>query len=969
MGGRTARRLVGSLGAVALGLGAPVPAAASIPPTTVQAGTTTTTVVSPNPPPPARQVTYGVDVNVFERDIGPGRLASVMALAAKAGAQAVRIGAPWADAEPSPGVYNWSGVDRALSLARQYGLTLLWELGNEPAWDAPQGDSAAPPLDCSAPGEACSSVRQYVSALVRHASPLGLRYLIVRNEPQNFAKNWVGGSAGGFAWFEQAVYSAAHEADPGIKVLNGGTEHVTSALASLAGPQSSYEEKEGAFAQALYSDPTWCRSLDVLDIHVADYGPVYSPEIVDSSEAAVQRCNGGQAVPVWVTEAAYTSIPALQATEEHRTEYGGKYQGGEAGQAAFLTDTFSALAADPNVVGVNWTFLVDPNVGQGASSGELPAGAGDGLAYASLQPKLAFWAFRGIARDQIPCAAEVPCPCPEASSSGMPVECPCLAASSSPAQGPAVQAIPCCYPVLPARGTTVPSCLCPAASRQPSQTEMVVPICCGRLAPQTGVPERLCRCLASGGSPARSTTTPAVLPCCYPLSPVVTPAGTECPCRSTMVGSVAATSCPLGQLPPRFYGVNFDLAGFETFAHTDVSRLLALLRPSTLRWPGGTEADFYNWHTGLDTEKPYRAPFTLQELAAACQATGAVPVFDLNVLTPANRANPADQLAMLEQAQRLGLPVRYVEVGNELYANGPGFARAYPDGSAYARTVSIYVRALHRAFPGVKVAADAVATPQDPRQQAWDKELLGGATGAGAPDAYIIHFYPGLYLKHLSAANLPELFANAESSIAQLGKMASSLGNKPVWLTEYNFRGPYSVFRKEGVGPAEFTSAHELYLAAFAAMLPRIGQLELVDNWAAFADGFYGAWANPQSPSLTPGGQAVEMVGTAARGAVASAPVPAPGAPALPGGMPGAVGQRFVGPNGRQTAVLVNLTADKVNLATTAWLKPGTPYEQVATNPLAPEAKAGTPAKGTVGTTGVSLPPYSVTLVNASLAP
>jgi hypothetical protein len=474
----------------------------------------------------------------------------------------------------------------------------------------------------------------------------------------------------------------------------------------------------------------------------------------------------------------------------------------------------------------------------------------------------------------------------------------------------------------------------------------------------------LCAVALSLGVPVSAAATAQASTVGSPNPPRVSP---PCPLAPGSPARGPVPACPLGQLPPRFYGVNFDLAGFETFAHTDVGRLLALLQPSTLRWPGGTEADFYNWHTGLDTEKPYRAPFTLQELAAACRASGAVPIFDLNVLTPANRANPADQVAMLEEAQRLGLPVRYVEVGNELYANGPGFAQAYPDGSAYARTVSIYVQALHRAFPGVKVAADAVAIPQDPRQEAWDKELLEGATGAGAPDAYVLHFYPGLYLKHLSAGKLAELFANAESSVAELRKIASGLGGKPVWLTEYNFRGPYSVFRKKGVGPAELTPAHELYLAAFAAMLPRLRQLQLVDNWTAFADGFYGAWVGPQSPGLAPGGQAVEMVDTAARGALASAPVLAPGAPALPGGMPGVVGQRFAGPSGRQTALVVNLTAERANLATTAWLKPGTPYEQVATNPLAAQAKAGTPARGVVGTAGLSLPPYSVTLVNASV--
>lgn len=149
-------------------------------------------------------------------------------------------------------------------------------------------------------------------------------------------------------------------------------------------------------------------------------------------------------------------------------------------------------------------------------------------------------------------------------------------------------------------------------------------------------------------------------------------------------------------------------ASFEVFSHADTGPLLVALAPSTIRWPGGTEADFYDWHTGATTRKAGRVPFTLSDLAAAYRATGAVPIFDLNVLTPANRTDPTDQIAMLKQAEKLGLPIDYVEVGNELYAGQPGFKEAYPDGTVYARTVSIYVKALHEAFPGVKVAADAI---------------------------------------------------------------------------------------------------------------------------------------------------------------------------------------------------------------------------------------------------------------------
>jgi hypothetical protein len=418
-----------------------------------------------------------------------------------------------------------------------------------------------------------------------------------------------------------------------------------------------------------------------------------------------------------------------------------------------------------------------------------------------------------------------------------------------------------------------------------------------------------------------------------------------------------------------FYGVNFDLAGFVPFAKADVGALLAALEPSTIRWPGGTEADFYDWHSGQDTRKPSRAPFTLNDLATAFRATGAIPIFDLNVLDPGNRTHPTQEIAMLEAAHRLGLPVDYVEVGNELYSNAPGAPQAFPNGSAYARTVSIYVRALHRAFPGVQVAADTIPFPEDKREQSWDSQLLFGATGSGSPDAFVVHFYPGLYQKPFTPSDLPPLFENLYSSISELSQAVQGLKGKPVWLTEYNMRGPYRIFRSEGPSPAEYDYAHELYLAAFAAMLPQIRGLALVDNWTALADGFYGAWQHPSSPYLTPGGQAVEMVDAAAKGAIAAETLSVPGAPELPGGEPGVVGERFAHSRSSNSAILVNLTPSKALLPNGGWLSSGTPYEQVTGDPTSPELEAAAPTRGVAGTDGVALPPYSLTIVGVALPP
>jgi hypothetical protein len=358
--------------------------------------------------------------------------------------------------------------------------------------------------------------------------------------------------------------------------------------------------------------------------------------------------------------------------------------------------------------------------------------------------------------------------------------------------------------------------------------------------------------------------------------------------------------------------------------------------------------------------------FTLADLLAAYRATGAIPVFDLNVLTPSNRLNTENQLRMLQTAARLGLPVRYVEIGNELYG-GRG-RTAFPDGAAYARTVALYVQALHAAFPGVQVGADAcfALTPDCPVD--WNRQLLAGATGSRSPDAMILHAYPGQIYRSFGPADVSTLLAGVYQAAQTVREGVAALGGKPVWLTEYNFRGPYRKGQDLLANPAQTSYARELYVAAFALLLPRIPGIRLVDGWSAFGGGAaYSYWTATSRPSLTPGGQAVAAVDAAAHGASRWAAVNLANGPTLPGGAPAVVGDIFLAAGQGGRAVLVNLSSRTVSVPPEApWLE-GASYEQVTGTPTARLTVAPTPRAGTVSSLGLSLPPYSLTLVGARL--
>lgn len=360
------------------------------------------TLRAARPAPHHQRLRLGVDVNLFNRNLGFSRMHEVFALIHVTGARYVRVGAGgWAKTEPQPGRYDFRATDRVIRAAQAQGLQVMLEVGDSvPAWDLPAGAHTRhgwvtyAPADCTGARAQdgrqgitdCGAFGQYIHQLAAHVKPLGVRYLIMWNEPQNYPKNWIPAhgataaqNARAFARLLYAAYIQAHAADPHMHILNGGTEVFPHAWLRVFTPYIRYPKLARAqlhFIHTLYRDPEFCRGLDVLDIHVGVHGPYWSSRIVRASELALQRCNGGHRVPVWVTECAYSSRRSVQRTGASPIRppllaamLGSGYDQGERSQARYLLDTYRALAAMPYVVGINWTAIADPPPGPGAGLG------------------------------------------------------------------------------------------------------------------------------------------------------------------------------------------------------------------------------------------------------------------------------------------------------------------------------------------------------------------------------------------------------------------------------------------------------------------------------------------------------------------------------------------------------------------------------------------------------------------------
>ena len=146
----------------------------------------------------------------------------------------------------------------------------------------------------------------------------------------------------------------------------------------------------------------------------------------------------------------------------------------------------------------------------------------------------------------------------------------------------------------------------------------------------------------------------------------------------------------------------------------DFGTALGQLDPGTIRYPGGTIGNYWDWHAGWfqdggpwpgqtndltgEVIEPFDNSLAPFEMALAdCDAS---PLWMVNMLTIDGRLGTAsdnvrmagDQVQFLRAAADRGMPVRRVELGNEFYLAGakPGpnendYAIRFPTAGHYAR--------------------------------------------------------------------------------------------------------------------------------------------------------------------------------------------------------------------------------------------------------------------------------------------
>jgi hypothetical protein len=258
--------------------------------------------------------------------------------------------------------------------------------------------------------------------------------------------------------------------------------------------------------------------------------------------------------------------------------------------------------------------------------------------------------------------------------------------------------------------------------------------------------------------------------------------------------------------------------GEWTFEDPQLSRAFAITGVKAVRFPAGTNGSFWDWKDSQYVEddlllsigppswyerhsrqkaKVATRPmgtFGVDRYAAMCERLGVEPEWCPNFVT----RTPEYAAEMFEFLHEKGLPVRYVELGNEY--SGGAFKRQFPSGASYMQAATGLVDVIRQLYPQVQIGAvahgghlfsvddrDEESGSGGVRGDTWNDQLLDYRSFY---DAWIVHGYLAdpAQLRKQSPDRFPDaLLAMPQVAMSRAADYSRThLGGLPLWLTEYN---------------------------------------------------------------------------------------------------------------------------------------------------------------------------------------
>jgi polysaccharide biosynthesis protein PslG len=287
----------------------------------------------------------------FER-IDDATLDAQMAAMASSGVETVRISLRWADAEPSPGRYDFTQADRVVTAAARHHLEVLPIVLHTPRWAStnPTGSN----YFLYAPRRA-SSYGNFMRVLVQRYGPRGSlwrtsgtprvpvrTWQIWNEQAADFFFRSRGPWPQAYVKILRAAYKAVHRTDRGATVVLGSLAGVTHDPTPWGQLHRLY--KAGAKG-----------SFDAVSVHFFSSAPTakatakFTTDLAGKVRAEMRRARYSR--PIWFTELTWTAAKGLIP----RSALLG-FETTPKGQAARLGTVFSQLARQRKKRGIGRVY-------------------------------------------------------------------------------------------------------------------------------------------------------------------------------------------------------------------------------------------------------------------------------------------------------------------------------------------------------------------------------------------------------------------------------------------------------------------------------------------------------------------------------------------------------------------------------------------------------------------------------------
>ncbi len=239
----------------------------------------------------------------------------------------------------------------------------------------------------------------------------------------------------------------------------------------------------------------------------------------------------------------------------------------------------------------------------------------------------------------------------------------------------------------------------------------------------------------------------------------------------------------LATIPGPAWGLNTAIWD-SNLLDAGVRGLLTNAGVATLRYPGGSTSDVYNWQSNsiVPGQGSYANPNdNFDAFMGLVKSIGATPIITVNYGSNAAGAGGGDPSFAASWVQYAnitkGYGVKYWEIGNEIYGNGEYGAswetdlHAAHDPATYGKNVALFAAAMKAVDPSIKIGAVLAAPGNWPDGQLpdWNSNVL--AQCGSAIDFVIVHWYP----QNPGSESDSGLLAAPQNATTGIAAMASKL--------------------------------------------------------------------------------------------------------------------------------------------------------------------------------------------------